>query len=58
MTQTVPRVYSAAATAILNGPCVGYFDGVVARLTHTSSRFGIELDSLADWITFGIAPAF
>jgi CDP-diacylglycerol---serine O-phosphatidyltransferase len=37
-----------------------FFDGVdgwVARMTHTTSDFGRELDSLADVITFGIAPA-
>jgi CDP-diacylglycerol--serine O-phosphatidyltransferase len=32
-------------------------DGRVARLTHAVSEFGKELDSLADVITFGIAPA-
>jgi CDP-diacylglycerol---serine O-phosphatidyltransferase len=33
------------------------FDGMVARLTGTSSDFGRELDSLADVIAFGVAPA-
>jgi CDP-diacylglycerol--serine O-phosphatidyltransferase len=32
-------------------------DGWIARMTHTASDFGRELDSLADVITFGIAPA-
>ena len=32
-------------------------DGRVARMTHTASDFGRELDSLADVITFGVAPA-
>ncbi|MCK5329706.1 MAG: CDP-diacylglycerol--serine O-phosphatidyltransferase [Candidatus Latescibacteria bacterium] len=32
------------------------FDGKVARLTHSSSRFGVELDSLADLCSFGWAP--
>jgi len=32
-------------------------DGRIARMTHTSSEFGRELDSLADVITFGLAPA-
>lgn len=38
----------------------GIFDmlnGVLARLTHTSSEFGVELDSLADVVTFGVAPS-
>ena len=34
------------------------FDGVVARFTGTSSRFGVELDSLADVVSFGAAPSF
>lgn len=34
------------------------FDGVVARFTGTSSRFGVELDSLADVVSFGVAPSF
>jgi CDP-diacylglycerol--serine O-phosphatidyltransferase len=34
------------------------FDGVVARFTGTSSRFGVELDSLADAVSFGAAPSF
>jgi CDP-diacylglycerol--serine O-phosphatidyltransferase len=33
-------------------------DGHVARLSHTSSDFGAELDSLCDLISFGVAPAF
>jgi CDP-diacylglycerol---serine O-phosphatidyltransferase len=32
-------------------------DGRIARLTHTTSDFGREMDSLADVITFGLAPA-
>jgi CDP-diacylglycerol--serine O-phosphatidyltransferase len=38
----------------------GFFDGLdgrVARLTKTTTRFGLELDSLADVISFGVAPA-
>ncbi len=33
-------------------------DGRIARLTSVSSRFGAELDSLADLVSFGVAPAF
>ena len=32
-------------------------DGRVARLTHTESEFGVQYDSLADLISFGVAPA-
>ena len=34
------------------------FDGYVARLSRTASRFGGELDSLCDAVSFGVAPAF
>lgn len=33
-------------------------DGIVARFTRMSSKFGVELDSLADTISFGAAPSF
>ncbi len=33
-------------------------DGYVARLSKTASKFGGELDSLCDAISFGVAPAF
>lgn len=33
-------------------------DGIAARFTGTSSRFGVELDSLADAVSFGVAPSF
>lgn len=32
-------------------------DGRVARMTHTQSAFGVEIDSLADVVSFGVAPA-
>src|ERR1700742_868311 len=32
-------------------------DGIIARMTNTTSDFGRELDSLADVITFGVAPS-
>lgn len=33
-------------------------DGKVARLSGATSQFGVELDSLADFLSFGVAPAF
>jgi len=33
-------------------------DGLAARLTKSSSQFGVELDSLSDVISFGVAPSF
>ena len=32
-------------------------DGRVARMTHSSSNFGVQYDSLADLVAFGVAPA-
>lgn len=49
--------YVLAGALILGS---GFFDGIdgkVARLTKTTTRFGLELDSLADVISFGMAPA-
>jgi CDP-diacylglycerol---serine O-phosphatidyltransferase len=46
-----------AALAILFAMFFDGFDGRVARLTRTQSDFGMQLDSLADVISFGTAPA-
>src|SRR5436309_5311335 len=46
-----------AAVAVFFGNFFDGFDGRVARLTKTQSDFGVELDSLADVCSFGIAPA-
>lgn len=46
-----------AALAIFFGIFFDAFDGRVARLTKTQSEFGVELDSLADVVSFGVAPA-
>lgn len=48
--------YTLAAAAILLGMLFDSFDGKVARLTNTTSRFGVELDSLSDLVSFGVAP--
>ena len=49
--------YSNAAHAIGIAILLDSFDGFVARLTNSSTGFGLQLDSLADVISFGIAPA-
>ncbi len=46
-----------AAIAVLVSVIFDGLDGRVARLTNTTSKFGAEYDSLADVISFGIAPA-
>lgn len=45
-----------AAIAIFFGMFFDMFDGRVARLTKTQSEFGVQLDSLADLVSFGAAP--
>ena len=49
--------YIYGAWAILIANIFDGLDGWVARLTHSTTRFGIELDSLSDLVAFGIAPA-
>lgn len=49
--------YQLALTFIVAGAVFDFFDGMTARLLHVSSPIGKELDSLADDITFGLAPA-
>ncbi len=48
--------FERAAWAILIASIFDALDGWVARMTHTATRFGIEMDSLADVISFGVAP--
>jgi len=49
--------YFYAAVAILLASVFDILDGKVARLSRTSSKFGVQYDSLADLISFGVAPA-
>jgi CDP-diacylglycerol---serine O-phosphatidyltransferase len=50
--------YELALAAIVFAALLDGVDGRVARLLKASSRFGAELDSLADFVNFGVAPAF
>ena len=52
-----PAQLNQAALAIFFAIFFDAFDGRVARMTKTQSDFGVELDSLADVISFGAAPA-
>ena len=52
-----PRYFDRAALAIGVAALLDGVDGYIARLTNTTSDFGKELDSLADVITFGVAPS-
>ena len=49
--------FRMSAIMIVAAAVFDMLDGIVARLLHTSSRFGVELDSLSDVVSFGAAPA-
>lgn len=49
--------FTAAAWSIIIAILMDVVDGRVARAMHATSAFGIELDSLADFLSFGVAPA-
>lgn len=50
------RHFVYAAIAIFISALFDMLDGRVARLTHSTSKFGVEYDSLSDVIAFGVAP--
>jgi len=49
---------TVAAAFIFMGMVFDGLDGRVARMTHNTSDLGEQLDSMADMVTFGVAPAF
>ena len=49
--------YEAAAIAVFVAMVLDNLDGRIARMTNTTSDFGAEYDSLADMVSFGVAPA-
>ena len=49
--------FEAACVAIFVAGILDGLDGRVARLTNTQSEFGVQYDSLADLVSFGMAPA-
>lgn len=49
--------FNAAGWAILIAAVMDGLDGRVARMTNTQSAFGAQFDSLADMVSFGVAPA-
>lgn len=55
---TIQERYSLALTMILLAALCDVMDGLLARWLHCTSDFGKQLDSLADIISFGLAPAF
>ncbi len=57
LTATSPRDYIPAAWMILYAVLLDKADGAVARRLGASSEFGVQLDSFADFVTFGLSPA-
>jgi len=49
--------FDNAAIAVFIAMVMDTLDGRVARLTHTQTEFGAQLDSLSDMVSFGVAPA-
>lgn len=49
--------FEAAAIAIIIAVILDGLDGPIARLTNTETDFGVQYDSLADMVSFGVAPA-
>ncbi len=49
--------FEAAAVAVFIAMLLDGIDGRVARITHTTSEFGTEYDSLSDLVSFGLAPS-
>lgn len=50
--------WKMAAIFIFVAAFFDLLDGIIARITRTSSQLGVELDSLADVVSFGVAPSF
>ena len=55
--ESVKGEFNLAAAAIIIAVVLDSFDGRIARMTNTMTKFGAEFDSLADLVTFGVAPA-
>ncbi len=58
MTLTMRSDYFHAALLIVLAGVFDFLDGYIARLSKSTSKFGVEYDSLTDLLTFGIAPSF
>ncbi len=56
--QATARGIALAAWMVLLAMVFDVLDGLAARMTRAASKFGAELDSLADVVSFGVAPAY
>ncbi len=57
LTWAIKGDYASCAMCILASCVFDGLDGKVARMTGTTSEFGVQLDSLADLVAFGVVPA-
>ena len=55
---TLEHQFASAAWFVFLALIFDGLDGRVARMTNTASHFGVEFDSLADIVAFGVAPSF
>ena len=58
LVQSSQQAFYLAAVLIIVAGILDGLDGRIARMTGASSEFGVQFDSLADIVSFGIAPAF
>ncbi len=54
---SINRDFKSAAIAVVIAAIFDLLDGRLARLTHATSKFGAEYDSLCDLVSFGLAPS-
>jgi CDP-diacylglycerol--serine O-phosphatidyltransferase len=54
---SIRGTFETSALLIIGAAILDALDGRIARLTHSTSKFGEEYDSLADLVSFGVAPA-
>ena len=54
----IEEKFEIAVVAVIGAAILDGLDGRIARAIRGTSRFGAELDSLADFVDFGVAPAF
>jgi CDP-diacylglycerol--serine O-phosphatidyltransferase len=55
---TAQGEFTLAAWFIILAAIFDVLDGIMARITKSSSDFGVEFDSLSDVVSFGVAPSF
>ena len=58
LVHTAEGDFSLASWFIILAAVFDVLDGLMARITRSSSDFGVELDSLSDVVSFGVAPSF